>query len=125
MGETTEVSPVAPWEDLFVAREPEPEAGPVAVEIGYRIRPEETAAFLEAVSQLRAPRRRDGATIWRLYRDLGDPSRYVERFIVTSWADYLHQRARATVADHDLELIVRGFMQEGESVTTQHYIAER
>jgi len=125
MGAATEVSPVAPWEDLFVAQEPEPEAGPVAVEIGYRIRPEETAAFLEAVSQLRAPRRRDGATIWRLYRDLGDPSRYVERFIVTSWADYLHQRARATVADHELELVVRGFMQGGEAVTMQHYIAER
>ena len=125
MGGTTDVSPVAPWEDLFVAQEPEPEAGPVAVEIGYRIRPEETAAFLEAVSQLRAPRRRDGATIWRLYRDLGDPSRYVERFIVTSWADYLHQRARATVADHELEMVVRGFLQPGELVTTQHYIAER
>jgi len=125
MGAATEVSPVAPWEDLFVAQEPEPEAGPVAVEIGYRIRAEDTAAFLEAASRLRAPRRRDGATIWRLYRDLGDPSRYVERFIVTSWADYLHQRARATVADHDLELVVRGFLQDGEVVTMQHYIAER
>ena len=97
----------------------------MAVEIGYRIRPEETAAFLEAVSLLRAPRRRDGATIWRLYRDLGDPARYVERFIVTYWADDLHQRARATGADHDLELLVRGFLQPGEVVTTQHYIAER
>ena len=125
MGEAPDVNQVAPWEDLFVAQEPEPEAGPVAVEIGYRIRPEETAAFLEAVSLLRAPRRRDGATVWRLYRDLGDPSRYVERFLVTSWADYLHQRARATVADHDLEVVVRGFLQAGESVTTQHYIAER
>ncbi len=125
MGEATEVSQVAPWEDLFVAHEPAPEAGPVAVEIGYRIRIDATAAFLEAVSQLRAPRRRDGATIWRIYRDLGDPSRYVERFIVTSWADYLHQRARATAADHELELVVRSFLQNGEAVTTQHYIAER
>ena len=125
MGEATEVSQVAPWEDLFIAQEPAPEAGPVAVEIAYRIRIAETDAFLEAVTQLRAPRRRDGATIWRLYRDLGDPSRYVERFIVTSWADYLHQRARTTAADHELELVVRSFLQDGESVTTQHYIAER
>ena len=125
MGQAPEVTQVAPWEDLFVANEPDPEAGPVAVEIGYRIRADETAAFLEAVSQLRAPRRRDGATFWRLYRDLGDPSRYVERFIVTSWADYLHQRARATVADHDQELRVRAFLAAGEPVTTQHYIAER
>jgi MFS family permease len=125
MGEAPEVNQVAPWEDLFVAHEPDPEAGPVAVEIGYRIRIAETADFLDAVSRLSAPRRRDGATFWRLYRDLGDPSRYVERFIVTSWADYLHQRARTTAADHELEVVVRSFLQAGESVTTQHYIAER
>ena len=125
MGYAPEVAQVAPWEDLFVAEEPVPEAGPVAVEIAYRIRPETTAAFLEAASLLRAPRRRDGATVWRLYRDLSDPARFVERFIVTSWADYLHQRARTTEADHDLESVVRGFLQPGEIVTTQHYIAER
>ena len=44
---------------------------------------------------MKAPRKRDGATFWRVYKDLGEPSRYVERFIVSSWADYLHQRARA------------------------------
>ena len=65
------------------------------------------------MSQLRAPRRRDGATFWRVYRDLADPSRYVERFIVTSWADYLHQRARATLADQELEQRVRALPAAG------------
>jgi len=125
MGQASDVTPATPWEDSFVFHEPDPEAGPVAVEIGYRIRADETAAFLEAASQLRAPRRRDGATFWRLYRDLADPSRYVERFIVTSWAEYLHQRARATQTDHELESRVRAYIVEGESVTMQHYIAER
>jgi MFS family permease len=125
MGEAHEVTPAAPWEKLFVVDEPDPEAGPVAVEIGYRIRAEHSAAFLDAVSQMRAPRRRDGATFWRVYRDLGDASRYVERFIVTSWADYLHQRARTTLADQELETQVRTFLLPGEVVTTQHYIAER
>ena len=114
-----------PWEKLFVVDEPDPEAGPVAVEIGYRIHAEQSAAFLDAVSQMRAPRRRDGATFWRVYRDLGDASRYVERFIVTSWADYLHQRARATLADQEVETRVRAFVLPGEVVTMQHYIAER
>jgi quinol monooxygenase YgiN len=118
------VSP-APWEDLFVAHEPDPQAGPVAVEIAYRIRADDAQAFLDALSQLRAPRRRDGATFWRIYRDLGDPSRYCERFIVTSWADYLHQRSRATMADQELESHVRAFVPEGEAITMQHYIAER
>ena len=87
--------------------------------------PRGRAAFLNAASHLRAPRRRDGATFWRLYRDLAEPTRYVERFIVTSWADYLHQRARATLADQELEARVRSFVQPGEAVTMQHYIAER
>ncbi|MGH6626790.1 MAG: MFS transporter [Burkholderiaceae bacterium] len=125
MGAAHEVTQATPWKDLFVVAEPNPEAGPVAVEIGYRIHAADAQRFLDAVSQLRAPRRRDGATFWRVYRDLGDPSRYVERFIVTSWADYLHQRARATLADQSLEAEVRAFLLPGESATMQHYIAER
>ena len=125
MGETGEVTPATPWEDLFLSHEPDPEAGPIAVEMGYRILPANAEDFLDAISQLRAPRRRDGATFWRIYRDLSDPSRYVERFIVTSWADYLHQRARATLADQQIEAHLRTFLIEGETVTMQHYIAER
>ena len=125
MGEQQEVTPGTPWEELFIVAEPNPEDGPVAVEIAYRIREGDSAAFLEVVTQLRSPRRRDGATFWRIYRDLADSSRFVERFIVTSWADYLHQRARATLADQELELRVREFLAPGEAVTMQHYIAER
>ena len=125
MGELTEVTQVPLSEDLFVAHEPDPEAGPVAVEIGYRVRPDRVEAFLEDASLLRGPRRRDGATFWRIYRDLSDPARFVERFIVTSWADYLHQRARATLADQELEARLAAHLQPGEAPTLQHYIAER
>ncbi len=110
---------------LFVADEPDPEDGPVAVEFGYRIRADDAKAFLDTLSRLRAPRRRDGATLWRVYRDLSDPSRYVERFIVTSWADYLHQRSRATLADQELEQRARSFLLPGETVSVMHFIAER
>ena len=125
MGQAEEVTVTTRWDDFFVADEPAPEAGPVAVELGYRVAAEDSAAFLDALSQLRAPRRRDGATFWRAYRDLSDPSRYVERFIVTSWADYLHQRSRATLADQELEQRVRGYLLPGETVSMQHFIAER
>ena len=60
-----------------------------------------------------------------MYKDLGEPSRYVERFIVESWADYLHQRARATVADRALKEGLRRFLAEGEVVKIRHYLAER
>jgi len=125
MGAAPDVTQATPWEELFVVAEPAPDAGPVAVEIGYRIHELDAPAFLDAVSQLRGPRRRDGATFWRIYRDLSDAQRYVERFIVTSWADYLHQRARGTLADQELEAQVRAFVLPGEPVTMQHYIAER
>ncbi len=125
MGALGEVTQVKTSENPFIMHEPDPDAGPVAVEIAYRIRPGDTDAFLEAVSLLRAPRRRDGATFWRVYRDLSDPSRFVERFIVTSWADYLHQRARATLADVELEDRVRAFLAPGEEAQIQHYVAER
>ncbi len=125
IGELGEVTQVKPGENLFIVHEPDPEAGPVAVEIGYRVRPDRTAGFLEAVSLLRAPRRRDGATFWRVYRDLSDPSRFVERFIVTSWADYLHQRARTTLADQELEAQVREHLLAGEVPRIEHYVAER
>ena len=125
MGEDKDVTQATPWDELFIEAEPLPEAGPVAVEVGYRIAPGTDAAFLDTISRMKAPRRRDGATFWRIYKDLGEPSRYVERFIVESWADYLHQRARATMADQALETEVRAFLAPGEVVRMSHYIAER
>jgi MFS family permease len=125
MSELHEVTQAPLSPDLFLKHEPEPEAGPVAVEIGYRVRPEAEAQFLDDVVLLRAPRRRDGATFWRLYRDLSDPCRYCERFIVTSWADYLHQRSRALLADQALEARLLVHLREGEVPSMQHYIAER
>ncbi len=125
MGDAHEVTPVALLADLQFKDAPQPGDGPVSVELAYRIRDGESAEFLHAVTQLRASRHRDGATLWRVYRDLSDPSRYVERFIVSSWADYLRQRARATLADQAVEARVHEFLRQGETVTMQHYIAER
>ena len=124
MGTDHEVTQGTPWDELFVEDEPSPEAGPIAVEVGYRIVAGQEQAFLDAIGRMKAPRRRDGATFWRIYKDLGEPSRYVERFIVESWADYLRQRARATVADQQLEAELRTFLAEGETASMSHYIAE-
>ena len=125
VGDVQEVTPGALWEELLVKDQPLPGEGPVAVEISYRIREGESKDFLQAVSLLRALRRRDGASFWRVYRDLQDPSRYVERFIVASWAEFLHQRARTTLADEEIEKRVRDFLREGETASPLHYIAER
>ncbi|MBL8324146.1 MAG: MFS transporter [Rubrivivax sp.] len=125
MSDLDEVTQAPLSEDLFVAHRPDPEAGPVSVEIVYRVEGGRAEDFLDAVTQLRGPRRRDGATLWRVYRDLSDPTRFVERFIVTSWADYLHQRARATLADQELEASLLAYLVDGLPPTVQHFIAER
>jgi MFS family permease len=124
MGAAHEVTP-APLEHLLVADEPGPDAGPVAVELIYRVRPEASDAFLRQAVLLKATRRRDGASFWRLYRDLGDRQRCVERFIVQSWGDYLRQRERMTLADRQLEAGLREHLVEASDVETRHYIAER
>ena len=109
---------------MFITHEPAPEKGPIAVENIYRIKEEDATAFIETITLLRPIRRRDGATFWRVYSDLADPTRFVERFIVTSWADYLHQRSRLTMADQELEARVRAFQAEGVPVLMQHFLAE-
>ena len=58
-------------------------------------------------------------------QDLSDPSRCVERFIVSSWADYVHQRRRATLANRGLEQRVRAYVLPGGAVGMQHFVAER
>ncbi|PHR83385.1 MAG: arabinose ABC transporter permease [Colwellia sp.] len=73
--------------------------GPVAVEIDYRVSESEKEGFLEIARNVGTIRRRNGALKWRVYRDLSQPDHYTERFIVTSWAEYLRQRERATQAD--------------------------
>jgi MFS family permease len=123
MGAVREVTP-APLEHLLVADEPDPQAGPVAVELIYRVRVEAIEAFLNHAVQLKAPRRRDGASFWRLYRDLDDRQRYIERFIVQSWADYLRQRDRRTLADRQLDAELLDYLVEGSTVEVRHYLAE-
>jgi MFS family permease len=102
-----------------------PEAGPVAVEIRYRIDPRQREAFLRASEPVGKLRRRNGARVWRMYRDLSDESVYVERFIVDSWVDYQRQLARSTIADHEHEEQVRSFLQAGSAIEVSHYLAER
>jgi MFS family permease/quinol monooxygenase YgiN len=124
-GEESDVTP-SPAEVVVPLPAPvPPEAGPVAVEIRYRIDPRQREAFLQASEAVGRVRRRNGARIWRLYRDLADESVYVERFIVDSWVDYQRQLTRSTIADHEHEEQVRSFLQPGCETEVSHYLAER
>ncbi len=95
--------------ELNLVGEPALEAGPVMVLVDYRIETEQADEFLKAVRTLGRIRRRDGASGWGIFRDSTDPSRYLETFVVESWAEYLRQRARLTVADVEVQESVRAF----------------
>jgi MFS family permease len=78
-------------------------SGPVLVTIEYTVIPDQESKFLKAMRQYARVRRRDGAYQWGIYRDIEVADRFVEVFLVHSWAEHLRQHERQTKADRELE----------------------
>src|SRR5262249_59372275 len=76
----------------MTVNKPDPDDGPVLVTVEYRINLLDAADFTGAMRELRRIRRRDGAMRWGLFEDVAKPGRYVETFVVESWAEYLRQQ---------------------------------
>ncbi|MBI1395185.1 MAG: MFS transporter [Betaproteobacteria bacterium] len=89
--------------EMTIAVEPMPDDGPVLVQVEYNVEEANRRAFLAAIREVEPIRRRNGASSWRVFRDLSADGRYVERFVITSWAEYMRQRLRMTVTDRDLQ----------------------
>ena len=77
--------------------------GRVLITVEYQVDPERISEFLTAMHRYRRLRRRDGASRWGIFRDLEIVDRYLETFIVNSWAEHLRQHDRLTRADSQLE----------------------
>ena len=119
---------ITPWnhwrmpilvKDLDVALED----GPVLVTVEYFVDPRQSSAFVDAMRDYEDVRRRDGASRWGIYRDTEVPDRYVETFVVGSWAEHLRQHARVTQADRELEDRIYGLVRGQPQV--QHLIDAR
>lgn len=121
-GETLDLTPSLHWPEPTVMVELRAEDGPVMVTLDYRIDPQTASGFLQAIEQLKQIRYRDGAITWSICCDLADPSRYVETFIVESWAEHERQHERVTVADLKIEQAVRSFMVDGSAPVVSHLI---
>jgi MFS family permease len=122
--DVADLSPSLHWPAPVVSTEPEAERGPVLVTVEYHIDPARAKEFAHTASGLRSIRQRDGAFSWGLYQDLADPSRWVETFVLESWAEHLRQHERVTVEDRHVEDAVRAFQINGESPIVKHHIAE-
>jgi MFS family permease len=87
------------WSEPELALEPDPDDGPIRIEIEYRIAGRDRPEFLRLMRDVRRSRKRDGAMRWALFQDLSDPERHVESFLVASWAEHERQPERALKSD--------------------------
>ncbi|MET8998685.1 MFS transporter [Amycolatopsis sp. NPDC004169] len=105
---------------------PEPPAaatvsGPVQVQVEWRVPAPRAAEFERAMQPVGWARRRSGATRWRLHRDLDEPERFVEQFVVASWDEHLRQHyERSTELDRQLDQRVRDLTVSGEPPVVRH-----
>ena len=109
---TADLSPWNHWRMPVIIKELGEEhfAGPVLVTIEYSVIPDQESKFLSAMRHYGRVRRRDGAYQWGIYRDIEVAHRFVEVFLVHSWAEHLRQHVRQTKADRELEQRVYGYV---------------
>jgi MFS family permease len=100
-----DLNPWNHWRLPVVVKEvtAELEGGPVLVTSEYMVPAQHREEFLRAIHQFERVRRRDGATRWGIFHDTEVADRYLEIFLVASWAEHLRQHERLTQADRDLE----------------------
>ncbi len=122
LGDEADVTPFAQLPDLAIAVEPLPNDGPVLVQVEYRIDPESRPAFLRAIQAVEATRRRNGASSWRVFRDVGEDGRFVERYVIASWAEYVRLRMRMTIADRKLQDRVAGLQRRDVPIRVSRLI---
>jgi len=123
--EDLSLTPWVHWPEPVVVVHPNPDAGPVLVTTEYRIDPNRAQEFRRAMRDMRRVRRRDGAFRWGLYGDTANPARFVETYLVESWAEHLRQHTRITEADRNIEERAYAFHLGDGAPETTHLIAER
>ena len=111
------------WDEPVVARQPRPDDGPVLVLIEYRIAPEQAREFARAMRVLRLVRLRHGAFRWGLFGDTADPGRYLETFVVESWAEHLRQHERMTVGAREVRNRATAFHIGDAPPIVSHFIS--
>jgi MFS family permease len=122
MGDEAMVTPGVPLPELVVTNEPDPDDGPVLIQIEYRIDAPYQDEFLRLIRSNETIRRRNGAINWRVFRDLAEDARFVERFVIQSWAEYVRLRTRMTVADREIQSQIEGLQQTGVPVRVSRLI---
>ena len=85
----------------------DPEAGPILIQLEYRIPSARCQAFRAAMREVRRIRKRDGAIRWSLFEEPASAGQdgtvsFQESFVSSSWGEHLRQHHRATMEDREI-----------------------
>jgi MFS family permease len=115
--------PSGHWPEPQLVVERHEEHGPVLVTVEYTIDCAQAREFARAMQLMRRLRRRDGAIRWGLFEDAATPGRFIETFVVESWAEHLRQHERVTIADRETEERAFAFHRGSDPPKVTHWIA--
>jgi hypothetical protein len=111
------------WPEPMLTEAVQHDRGPVMVQIEYRIRKRDAAAFLRAMQHVAQERRRDGAYAWGVAEHTGEPERVIEWFMVESWVEHLRQHRRVSRADADMQSAALAFHIGPDKPVVHHFLA--
>jgi MFS family permease len=122
-GEERDITISPRWPEPVFKTPPDPERGPVLVQVEYLVSLQDSTAFTQAIQELGRIRRRDGAIRWGIFEDAAVPGRFIESFLVENWAEYLRQHERMTLADSEIEMEIQRFHRGPEPPRIGHLLA--
>jgi MFS family permease len=76
--------------------------GPIMVTVEYLIDKSDIAHFAKAANSLRVIRLRDGAFFWTLFKDMEEPTKFIECFMIETWLEHLRQHERISISDKEI-----------------------
>jgi MFS family permease len=118
-----DLAPVQFWPHPVGVLDPDSTAGPVLVAVEWSVQPGKTAEFVAAMRPVGRSRKRTGATMWGLFRDIDDPAVFVETFVVATWHEHLRQHLeRGTVLDQRTEAYARTFLLPDTAPKVRHLL---
>jgi MFS family permease len=118
-----DTTPSGHWPEPILVVQRHEEHGPVLVTVEYSIDPATAREFSGAMQLVRRIRRRDGAIRWGLFEDAATPGRYIETFVVASWAEHMRQHERVTVSDREVQTRALAFHLGDGPPKITHWIA--
>lgn len=122
-GKDLDLSPSNHWPEPVVHEAVSNDLGPVIIQITYIIEEKDRQAFINAVHEMRAIRKRNGAYHWGVFEDTEHKNQFVEHFMEESWAAHLRHHGRVTKDDRPVQASVLAFHQGSEAPRIQHLLA--